>query len=419
MTSQVVLINQAGIAVASDSMVSWRRGKTLPTSSKIFELGLDHRVVVLHSGRTAIGGVQFETLIREWAHQLPPYIATLSDYVKNFDDWLVTGMKKFDVSEEILIKEVVAGEFSDFVEGRWFDWYLDPEFWSGVEEDNDRRCEIATAKLNENLTSYRARFFTSDDVGTYADLSETQCRKMLRDLDVLHEFKRAAAAYFRTADVDFNLINSSSDELVLFAAELLGHRVYSADSSARLNFVGFGVEEPIGGCVEVEVRSIYGGHIRGTGVQAREPAAGSLEVGIFLIAQSQTMELLINGTNHRIWHALNEEFDCVWKAVDHSPEERDLTFKATYIEHVMENLRHQSRHAVEDTIRSLNLSALTVFADSLLRLEVLGAVSRDEVATVGGLVEVLSISRREGGIQWHRKLSADLDHRQASSHLLG
>jgi len=418
MTSQVVLVNQAGIAVASDTMVSWRRGKTLPTSSKIYELGLEHKVVVLHSGSTSIGGVQYETLIREWALHLPPYLATLNDYVKNFDDWLVTGMKKFDVSEDALIQEVVNGEFNDFMNGDWFNWYLDPDFWVGVDEDSDARAQLASRTLEEKLVEYQSRFITHENIEAYPDLNDVVCRKMLRDVDVLGLFKESARRYNRTPDVEFNLIDPCEALMVSFCSQLLTHRVYSQESSARLNFVGFGSEEPIGGRIEVEVRSIYGGHIRGRGAGLREPSSGSLSVGIFLIAQSQTMELLVDGTNHKIWRALQEEFDCVWGETEHSPDEYDQKFKDMYVDHVMSSLQHQSRHAVERTIESLNLSALTVFADSLLRLEVLGAVSRDEVATVGGLVEVLLISRRSG-VQWQRRLSPDLDHRQASPHLLG
>jgi hypothetical protein len=418
-TTQVILINQAGIAVASDTMLSWRRGKTLPTSSKIYELGAVHKVVVLHSGASSIGGVQFETLIREWALHLPPYLATLDDYVKNFDDWLVTGMKKFDVSEDSLVEEVVRDEFTDFMNWEGFDWYHDADFWMGVDEDPNARAELASKTLEDRLDQYRNRFITNDNVATYRDLDEPTCRKMLRDVDVLAIFKERARIYNRLPeDFEYQLIDTCESALFAFCTQLLLHAVYSRESSATLNFVGFGAEEPIGGRIDVEVRSIYGGHMRGRGAGIREPGAGSLNVGIFLIAQTQTMELLVNGTNYRIWHALNEEFECVWRETEHAPSEYDIKFKQMYVDHVSASLQHGSRHAVERTIEGLNLSSLCVFADSLLRLEVLGAVSRDEVATVGGLVEVLSISRQSGA-QWHRRLSPDLDHRQASPHLLG
>ena len=55
MTSQIVLINQMGIGVASDTlMTSGGSGgkKTTPSSNKIYEVGPDHSVVVLHNGET-------------------------------------------------------------------------------------------------------------------------------------------------------------------------------------------------------------------------------------------------------------------------------------------------------------------------------------------------------------------------------
>ena len=92
MTSQIVLINQAGIGIASDTLVSREEGsnrhKTFPSSNKIYELGGDHKVVVLHSGSTMIGGINYGLLIREWALQQTNPLPALADYPRQFENWL-------------------------------------------------------------------------------------------------------------------------------------------------------------------------------------------------------------------------------------------------------------------------------------------------------------------------------------------
>ena len=74
MTSQIVLINQSGLAVVSDTMTSYSSNggghRTYPTATKIYELGVQHQVVVLHSGTASIAGVSYELLLGEWALQL-------------------------------------------------------------------------------------------------------------------------------------------------------------------------------------------------------------------------------------------------------------------------------------------------------------------------------------------------------------
>lgn len=69
MTTQVVLMNGLGIALASDSAVT-AGGKVLNTSEKVFEMPHPHKLAILSSGRANFMGHPWEVLLSAWADTL-------------------------------------------------------------------------------------------------------------------------------------------------------------------------------------------------------------------------------------------------------------------------------------------------------------------------------------------------------------
>jgi hypothetical protein len=79
MTTQVVLMNGLGIALASDSAVT-SGGKVLNTSEKVFDLPVPHKIALLTSGRADFMGHPWEVLFSAWATNLDKPLASLIDY---------------------------------------------------------------------------------------------------------------------------------------------------------------------------------------------------------------------------------------------------------------------------------------------------------------------------------------------------
>lgn len=70
MTSQIVLMNQLAVAVASDTLTSRPSDgtvKTYPSQSKIIELPAPHLLVVAHCGRAEFNSTSWRILVRERA----------------------------------------------------------------------------------------------------------------------------------------------------------------------------------------------------------------------------------------------------------------------------------------------------------------------------------------------------------------
>jgi hypothetical protein len=90
MTSQIILLNGFGVAIASDSAMTTGRGnRTYQTAEKIVPLPPPHRVAVTHSGSVRIGNLPYSVLVGEWARQLGDKpLRSIRAYQDHFLDWL-------------------------------------------------------------------------------------------------------------------------------------------------------------------------------------------------------------------------------------------------------------------------------------------------------------------------------------------
>lgn len=79
MTTQVLLMNGLGIALASDSAVT-AGGKVLNSSEKVFDLSLPHKIAVFSSGRAEFMGHPWEVLLSAWSERLVQPFESINDY---------------------------------------------------------------------------------------------------------------------------------------------------------------------------------------------------------------------------------------------------------------------------------------------------------------------------------------------------
>ena len=101
MTSQVILGNGFGIAIASDSAVTMGNRRTYDTSEKIYPLPRPHSVAVLHSGNVLFHGMPYSTIIDGWIDSLGDHqLRFLDAYVENFRKFLVEEMSGWCDTEQ-------------------------------------------------------------------------------------------------------------------------------------------------------------------------------------------------------------------------------------------------------------------------------------------------------------------------------
>lgn len=88
MTLHVVAMNQLGVAIASDSMLSISGFHSQVADEKIIPLGAMHPVAVLSSGGAQHKGVYWNLQIDQWAKQLESPFEELKDYPLSLIDYL-------------------------------------------------------------------------------------------------------------------------------------------------------------------------------------------------------------------------------------------------------------------------------------------------------------------------------------------
>ena len=89
MTSQLILLNGFGVALASDSAMTLGNKRTYETAEKVIPLPKPHRIAVLHSGSVTIHGMPYSVLVNEWANTLgSTSLRTVALYRQNFLSWL-------------------------------------------------------------------------------------------------------------------------------------------------------------------------------------------------------------------------------------------------------------------------------------------------------------------------------------------
>ena len=417
MTSQIVLINQAGIGIASDTLVSREEGsnrhKTFPSSNKIYELGGDHKVVVLHSGSTMIGGINYGLLIREWALQQTNPLPALADYPRQFENWL-SNYRKLSINEENEIYDLLCSSFGYFAKS------LSQEMCEQLnlpEYESDILPLESQQTLIELIRKYAEDIYV--DEKPFSDLSEALILKTIRvqERGVTDHFIEHLAWVAGKEEVNWEPTLAIIEAIEYFVVQRLLHWNWNPNQ-ASLNFVGFGSDEPIGGKVEVEVCGFYLNRLR-TRISARDPEASSSEVYIGTIAQDEAMADFIRGLDRNRQDTYNEiarekatEIFFGEEITEEGTEKIDA-FINSFNEAINESLWDNYTLPFRRTLRALSLHSLVLFSEALVKLQSLRSATAPGEATVGGIIESLSIDRVQG-IEWHTR-SKDTNYQIGTS----
>lgn len=415
MTSQIVLINQEGIAIASDTMSSWEVGDRIAArqlASKIIEIGNGHRVAVMLNGLSAIDNVHTRTLVREWARQVASPFPTLFDYVEDFEHWLVGALEGIHLSQPRMLKMVIRNEFDNFL--RWE--FIDRRKGDlvGIEGKGEiggvGAKDIGVDELDalvDALKAYQSENITSERVPKYPDLNIRKAGRLMKSagVDPTQIFVNAVSEQLQIS-IEFEPAAKVRKTLHDFCSNLLTRKTRTDEFApyAQLNFVGFGTNELMGGLVSIDVRSLYAGRLRGV-ISERQPADPEyMGASVFPLAQKRAMNFVPDGLDEVTANAVREAVACVLNAGETSGEKSVEEVGALVVEHLRETRQERIGRPVRYRLSGMGLSSLVDFAAALVQMESLRSAATKQTPTVGGPIEVISISRwQEPGVQWRRR----------------
>lgn len=419
MTSQLVLINQAGIAVASDTVVTIGGGhekKTLATADKITDLtgphGL-HRAVALTSGSPRIGKWRWSLLLQEWIVQYSTPPQELSEYAKDFLQW-VPRYTRADLAESSAA-DVIEMRFHEFVED-YFDLRMKQELNAAgrvgaplLPELKAQLTEAVTRLLQAWQSGKLLPFDDAPDLAYFANFPVDKAVKFLRQENMQKRLLRILNSHLpgweaQPSGKEWEISSDLMDILTQIAAHLLGiefggHLL----CPTGLAFAGFGSEDPVGGAVVFNSAGVYLGRAWGT-LEPRQPQDVNDTPEYVTMAQSNAIRDFVSGV------ASENLCQIVAKATEvlvGMAEDARLSLPSGFAkafhdkaeEEVAHRLLHRYREHFYSTFDALALTPLLHLAQTLVRLQALRSLTGEGAVSVGGAIQGLTIDRERGVVR--------------------
>jgi len=435
MTAQLILGNGSGLALASDSATTVGNSAGLRTyedATKICHLPEPHRVAILQAGAVSLLGMPLSVLMNEWHEALGAARLSLEGYRDSFLSWLGHNLGKWttqdamdDEAHQALRNElrrlrretllVLRGGVEEVLEGG-----VDAVLATLPEEEH----HDATLRAIQERSDWVAGSLVFDPAlppmaeGLFSRLgSRSQEDSWTPDSVIASAFEGLP----RSEQIDRALHD-------LF--HLMVGRNYSITGipSIRLTFAGYGTDELIPSMASVLIEGAMGNHIARSGESEKE--AERLGGGFALykpVAQHHYIEMLISGYNRDLLQeAIGEVVgpypvlpddraetegdpgveaeDAPDPGLDEGTTERDTIEEWTraqrWGEEVVERADTISdrRHYWKfmQTIAALEMPSLADTARSLVAVEALSKELRGALPTVGGDIDVATITLADG-----------------------
>lgn len=396
MTSQIVLGNGHGIAVASDSAVTMGGRRTYDTSEKIYPLPLPHAIAVLHAGNVVFHRMPYSTIISSWIQSIGDHqLRYLTDYVENFRKFLVDEINGWCDLEQ---------QRSDFIRNMNFEfkriWHR--MFVDGLVVSPSEALEIWQSEVEyvSALDSY-----TLNSASVQEKFNQIWSKQTDGTDGVSEGVERWFDDVPRTTEID-ELIKQ------YVRKSIANHYPLSDDNSALLTFVGFGTKSMVPALQRIEMHGALDDAIVWDQDEMRyatKQPNGFLLIDV--IGQQRAISTFLRGYDpelpRTIQSASSSAFEKKFESegagqqrFEESPSHPDLTAEniiGDIIESAFKNFGEETRlGSFRSTAAGMPLASLAVTAKSLIQIQELSLDSRGELPTVGGQIRVGTITKTNG-----------------------
>lgn len=424
MTTQVVLLNGLGIALASDSAVT-SGGKVLNTSEKVFELSTPHKVAVLASGRADLMGHPWEVLLSAWSETVLQPLSSMNEYRNSLYSFL---RSRFPSTPEMSEHEIdyfnsnywneedgvfpASRKSLEAVLVPFYEELLPPEDlevfmraeWD--EEFRDRMSALLTpeilSRLDEEFQAVidrrKARFEPADDI-SYAQ-SMIWVEKYWAHWDNLRPSDNFSS-WPHIPNLDRWVKELSSVSLV--------HANYSGESN--INFVGYGANDLFPSASGVFFHGQFSGIIIKRFEGALESSAEPRHV---TFGQDDAINALTKGEDYLLTRTaveatrqtLNDIYEQLSEATDEeSQKTREYVRQSLETDTISDEMKRAgNERRLKPFTKAIAMSPildLAEFAAQLVGVQAASAAMTQENPSVGGFVDVAIITHRRG-FEWIR-----------------
>lgn len=408
MTSQVILANGHGMAIASDSAVTMGHRRTYDTSEKIYPLPQPHGVAVLHAGNAMFHRMPYSTIINSWIQSLGDHqLRFLNEYVDSFRKFLV---------EEVSGWCDIEQQSADFIENMNYEFqrihnsmFINGKVVSPEEAESIWDLELKWVSQRE------AYGFGIPFANTIKELINSRDEKFGKIWSkqangsdgVSERIEYWFADVPRTSEIDAKI-----KEYVMFSTSHL--YPFHNQKAALLTFAGYGARSMIPAVNSLELHGALNGSILWDWVQDELRYADRSYSGFYLIeliGQDRAIQTFLRGYDSELVETVKSAssgaFDRKVEATNvgeqvsnNSPSEADLAAK-NKIEEMIEGAfdsfgERTNLSSFRATVSLMPLASLSATAKSLIQIQELSLDSRGELPTVGGEVRVGTITKANG-----------------------
>ena len=396
MTSQIVLGNGHGIAVASDSAMTMGGRRTYDTSEKIYPLPLPHAVAVLHAGNVVFHRMPYSTIISSWIQSIGDHqLRNLPDYVESFRKFLVDEINGWcDLEQQ---KSDFIGNMHYEFKRIWNLMFVGGAVVSPSEALKIWQSEVKNVSAMDSYTHSRA------------SVQEKFNQIWSKQTDGSDGVNERVEYWFddvpRTTEID-ELIEQ------YVWKSIANHYPLSDEYSALLTFVGFGTKSMIPALQRLEMHGALDDTIvwdQDDMRYATKHPNGFLLIDV--IGQQRAISTFLRGYDPELPQTIQtassgafekkiESESAGQQRSEESPSQPDLTVEnkmGEIIESAFADFGEETRlGSFRTTAAGMPLASLAATAKSLIQIQELSLDSRGELPIVGGQVRVGTITKTNG-----------------------
>ncbi len=397
MTSQLILANGHGIALASDSAVTMGSRRTFETSEKVYPLPLPHRLAVLHSGSVMFHGLPFGTIINEWILSLGNVqLRSVPLYVDNFKSWLQDNYLNWTNDKDLC---------DDMLNAFYFDFQ---RIWNRMKRLENPMDHAAIMEIWETEILSAESF--SEASASERKIAETEFQRLWNDGNFSSLCIQESFEYW------FDDV-AESDEIVALAKKYVLTSIQSRypgsdDGVSQLIFVGYGSKDllpshssvytygAISKILYLIESSVGLAYREGNGVYLIKPSGQFDAIDLFFRGYGSGF---IEATKTAVSKAL-ENVSVKDPIENEAMPDSPMNSIGSLIENSFFDYSESTKLAgLRRTVAGMPLASLVRTARHLIGIQRLSLEIAGELQTVGGQIDVGTITLKDGFTWIHQK----------------
>lgn len=388
MTSEICIMNELGVVLAADSAVTVSDGKfakTYNTVNKLFSLDR-HDIGIMINGNATFNKLSLGTVINEFKKFLgDDKLDTVRDYAESFIEYLDAFPEAKTNFAEIEMIKKYTHDIIDLILQR-SEKVINEVIKNGQRITDDKLLDIlieCTTEIYQILTSSFEPTFNFDD-----------------------NYFNSNYSNLITGIIDYKIYNNVPDVHLKTAILNLIKFVLKTDfeiiSKSSLVFAGYGDKEVLPAMVEIELNGSFNQVIKYNYKNESKISINQNKMSeIMSFAQTDMIDTVIQGSHPYIDQKIIE----IIKAT--SLDERE---KECVLREIDDYKFSEFIYPFHQTIVNLPLVELPHMAETLINLTSFKRKYSQNLESVGGPVDTLTISKGEGPIWISRKHYFNIDN---------